>query len=771
MSVVYSNEHSITFIRNARGTTVYSYKRSWYDFHLIPAKRPSVVTPPPNIRLINIPGSNKRLDLTDSMPGGLTFGRRKGQWEFYVDTTKWGSFLNAKNTIEDYLNGQYVYVVLEDDHSHYYIGRVSTTSWSVDDDYPTVTIDYDLYYTVNTNNFVYSLVPTLLRIESELISNAPTFILGDPLKTVRPWIKTTAYYDNDETDLVEVDSFGNNLIELFPSATVPTKYGNKTSSVTITVMEGTAVGLDGVLKSGKNNQVWLGSDKSILTGIYNFYKKYENGYVAKNYPVTIETPTGQFTELGDQSVEIQNDSLSGEVETFVKVVQTFTPSLSNSNVPAYMRVGEYKDRLTYFLKATGITNGGYLENYTYSDLSINSLDKFTVVGTEAVNVSASNKGVGNYQETVTGSITIPTREAFDIIEDSWEEIDAAIADGSYKAKYKVGDLARLSISGEYNGYVQIIGIDKDYDEDNDTIPITWMLKDALSDLRTFNNSELCGSYLDSEVKSYIEGQEEHIIDDISSMIVSANKEICYYDNGRKYTTALLRLWMLSSYEVLYRYTYHSNNNRSIKYSDYFSQSNYDVERIKFINLNNVDLRIHNNIPDFWLLRDCPDDPSSIGPLPMIPRTGSNYGAGDFSSNKGVVFGFCTGASRYDENIDWVLRKFKALVRTLDIYLWDDYGLASNSDNNTTYDAVEAEIDTHVGLNPASTNITPAVYVGLQSETTTTYTYTVNLVDETSDSDFITAFKTKFNMTSGPIRRSGNVYIVACTMTTNKLTTE
>ena len=157
MSVVYYNDHSITFIRDARGTTVYSYKRSWRDFHLVPAKRPSVVTPQPNLKLITIPGSNKRLDLTDSTPGGLTFGRRQGQWEFYVDTSKWNSWAEAKNEIEDYINGRYFHIVLEDDHSHYYTGRLSISNWSVDQDYPMVTIDYDLHYTVLTNNFQYEL--------------------------------------------------------------------------------------------------------------------------------------------------------------------------------------------------------------------------------------------------------------------------------------------------------------------------------------------------------------------------------------------------------------------------------------------------------------------------------------------------------------------------------------------------------------------------------------------------------------------------------------
>lgn len=904
MSVVYFNDHSITFIRSVDGATATSYKRSWYDFHLIPTKRPSIATPPPNLSLINIPGSNKRLDLTDSMPGGLTFGRRKGQWEFYVDTTKWGSFANAKNTIEDYLNGQYVYVVLEDDHSHYYIGRVSTSSWSVDGDYPTVTIDYDLYYTVNTNNFVYSLVPTLLRIESELKSNAPTFILGDPLNTVRPWILTTAYYDNDETSLVEVDRFGNNLIESFPSVTVPTKYDNKTSSVVITVMEGTAVGLDSVLKSGKNNQVWLGSNKSTLTGIYNFYKRYENGYTAKNYPVTIDPPTGQLTILGNQSIDVQSDNLTGDVDIFVKVVQSLTPSYISSGVPAYMWVGEYKNRLLYFLKATGTTNGGFTESYMYSDLYIEP-NAFGGTGSISVNVSASNKGIGEYNDTVAGSISVPVfrRYSENYIIDSWDTVNEAIADGTYKTKFKLGYLIPFSIKDVYEGYAQIVAFDSDLDEDGDLIPISWILKDALKDpmkIHFLNYNSV--PFISTDIYSYINSLDSVFPNIARDMLYSSLKEYSYYPfmNSESYTqnTSFMKIWLPSYYEITGISTIekHDKNNYVVDYSNTVGLRN-STERIKYPCILNSSNYMY---PIRWALRD----PYNYLLLThLINRSGNDSVSAsyvDYNGNKdgcgslyneynGIVLGFCTDSTIYDENIDWVIKKFKAVFSTFEYYNWDNFGLSDDSQRNNVRDAVAAElnrhvlkyedvvvgnhntpyitvramsnttfqynykvdifdysdnsplvnkfisrfnmtkdgsigdptadpwtwdvycsmttntnkrdedlswvvekfknyamalhpewdpawntgdsVNDHVGINPPTTNVVPAVFASIKSETTTTYTYTINFVDETADSDFITAFIDKFNMTRGPMRKSGDVYIVACTMTTNKLVTE
>ena len=150
MSFVYNGAHSITFIEaldsttNSTPTAYSSYKRSWRDFHLIPEKRPSVSPPTPTLNLIDVPGTNKRIDMTDLLPGGLKYGRRTGEWQFILDHYLWDNWHTAKKTIEDALNGKRLYCVLEDDFNTAYRGRFKVTGWQSGPDYSSIAISYEL---------------------------------------------------------------------------------------------------------------------------------------------------------------------------------------------------------------------------------------------------------------------------------------------------------------------------------------------------------------------------------------------------------------------------------------------------------------------------------------------------------------------------------------------------------------------------------------------------------------------------------------------------
>lgn len=159
MSVVYNGAHSITFIEaldsdtDSTPTAYSSYKRSWRDFHLVPEKRPSVNPPSPALKLIDIPGTNRRIDMTDLMPGGLKFGRRQGEWQFILDHDLWDNWHTAKKTIEDAINGKRLYCILEDDFNTAYRGRFRVQGWQSGPNYSSIVISYDLEYKKYTNAF------------------------------------------------------------------------------------------------------------------------------------------------------------------------------------------------------------------------------------------------------------------------------------------------------------------------------------------------------------------------------------------------------------------------------------------------------------------------------------------------------------------------------------------------------------------------------------------------------------------------------------------
>lgn len=159
MPVVYNGAHSITFIEaldsdtDSTPTAYSSYKRSWRDFHLVPEKRPSVNPPSPALKLIDIPGTNRRIDMTDLMPGGLKFGRRQGEWQFILDHDLWDNWHVAKKTIEDAINGKRLYCILEDDFNTAYRGRFRVQGWQSGPNYSSIAISYDLEYKKYTNAF------------------------------------------------------------------------------------------------------------------------------------------------------------------------------------------------------------------------------------------------------------------------------------------------------------------------------------------------------------------------------------------------------------------------------------------------------------------------------------------------------------------------------------------------------------------------------------------------------------------------------------------
>lgn len=159
MSFIYNGSHSIHFIEaldsstNSTPTAYSSKINSWNDLHLIPLTRSSIVTPSPSIKIIEVPGTNSRIDLTDLQPGGLKYGVRSGSWKFAIDHYKYTDWHTAKKTIENALNGKRLYCVLDDDLSSAYRGRFSVESWESGVTYSSVTIKYQLEAKRYTNAF------------------------------------------------------------------------------------------------------------------------------------------------------------------------------------------------------------------------------------------------------------------------------------------------------------------------------------------------------------------------------------------------------------------------------------------------------------------------------------------------------------------------------------------------------------------------------------------------------------------------------------------
>ena len=129
-------KHTINF----NGTNVGAGKtrNTYLDWFLVPTERPSLEIAPVKEHYIDIPGTNGGLDLTESLTGSPMYEFIEGSFEFtilndrvlpilndYCEVTKevYISWEVLNRDIRNFLNGQKMYMMLEDDPSWYYFGR------------------------------------------------------------------------------------------------------------------------------------------------------------------------------------------------------------------------------------------------------------------------------------------------------------------------------------------------------------------------------------------------------------------------------------------------------------------------------------------------------------------------------------------------------------------------------------------------------------------------------------------------------------------------
>ncbi len=125
--------HSITF----------GDKNTWDDWHLIPSSRPLFAPPTVNTSYIDIPGMDGQLDASDALVGYATFKNRSGSWDFVV-AEGYGTWNQRYMEITEYLHGQKMKAILEDEPEYYYEGRFSVNSWKSGDNWSGITIDYNV---------------------------------------------------------------------------------------------------------------------------------------------------------------------------------------------------------------------------------------------------------------------------------------------------------------------------------------------------------------------------------------------------------------------------------------------------------------------------------------------------------------------------------------------------------------------------------------------------------------------------------------------------
>lgn len=127
--------HSVTF----------NGKNSFSDWHLVPDGRPVIAMPEVNKTIVEVPGASEVYDFSEYLTGYPTYKNRTGDMAFHV-LNDYGDWQQRYGEIANHIHGKRIRVSLEDDPTHYYMGRVSIGSWTSNNDgtWSDISFSYDL---------------------------------------------------------------------------------------------------------------------------------------------------------------------------------------------------------------------------------------------------------------------------------------------------------------------------------------------------------------------------------------------------------------------------------------------------------------------------------------------------------------------------------------------------------------------------------------------------------------------------------------------------
>ena len=140
MSTLSASMHSIIFKRTINGLE--ETKNTYDDWSLIPSSKPMIAMPTVKTAYAEVLGADGLVDLSEVL---TLYGNRTGSIEFYMDgySTKdnWAETISA---MAQWLHGKKVKLILEDDSTYYYEGRVSINELKSQEVFNVITFEYSL---------------------------------------------------------------------------------------------------------------------------------------------------------------------------------------------------------------------------------------------------------------------------------------------------------------------------------------------------------------------------------------------------------------------------------------------------------------------------------------------------------------------------------------------------------------------------------------------------------------------------------------------------
>ena len=181
------------------------------------------------------------------------------------------------------------------------------------------------------------------------------------------------------------------------------------------------------------------------------------------------------------------------------------------------------------------------------------------------------------------------RASFATVTDTWAEIVAASANGTYASKYNVGDTAMMTI-GNHDYMVQLVAKDADERADgNGTAHMTWLMHGVY--VTTHRMHASIAAWPDTEMRSWLISDVLTAMPEVvQNAAVAVKKTYGYYD-GSTLMDGISNdtIWIPSSREVCLTGNY-LNETNGVQYSGIFSDNSSRIKSNTSGSTNNWWLR-------------------------------------------------------------------------------------------------------------------------------------------------------------------------------------
>lgn len=104
-------------------------KHSWWDWHLILSEHPIASPPKPKTKLVDVPGADGSIDLSEILTGRITYEMRTVTCRFVMGGSREAWHYRLEDIMQ-HLHGRTVKIVLDHDPDYYWLGRAEVKEWN-----------------------------------------------------------------------------------------------------------------------------------------------------------------------------------------------------------------------------------------------------------------------------------------------------------------------------------------------------------------------------------------------------------------------------------------------------------------------------------------------------------------------------------------------------------------------------------------------------------------------------------------------------------------